>query len=573
LAEDVVNLLHRHGIIARERTREVDGETYYRVVISGKEQNERFLEEIGFTHERKEKEVEKRIEEAETVHTNVERVPCRGLLSDIKEEEGLTNEEIAEKAGIGRRMVDRILAGERIPSRDTVRKLSESLTATAAGGAFRRLQELANGDVFWDRIAEVQKISEEEAPDYVYDVTVDGTHTFAAGSSPLFVHNTTFLNSIVSFIPPEMKITSIEDTRELQLPHENWIPSVTRSASGQQEEDITMYELLRESFRQNPDYVVVGEVRGEEASVLFQGMASGHPSLSTMHASDPADVVSRLTTDPINLSPALVETLDMIVSMTHAREWGENARRVQTIYEIEDITDQGTARTNEYFSWTPVDDSFSQKADSNVLDSIQQQYGLDAGEVQQELRDRKKVLEWMHERGYTHFEKVSSVVSEYYKDKSTVMAMVSEETEVGFEEVVGEEEESLPPEIEREREELERKAGRAPKAEKGGGGGEGGGETPRGEEVDYEALLQEPAETVKEEVNRKGLDPERVLELERSHQNRESLVDWLEEKTEREQSETVEGEEEGSGEEEEKNEARREDLFEEDEDVGENPFE
>ncbi|MDY6768921.1 MAG: type II/IV secretion system ATPase subunit, partial [Candidatus Nanohaloarchaea archaeon] len=140
---------------------------------------------------------------------------------------------------------------------------------------------------------------------------------------------TTFLNSVVSFIPPEMKIVSIEDTRELQLPHENWIPSVTRSAAGEQQDDITMYELLRESFRQNPDYVVVGEVRGKEASVLFQGMASGHPSLSTMHASTPADVVSRLTTPPINLSPALVETLDMIISMTHAREWGENARRVQ----------------------------------------------------------------------------------------------------------------------------------------------------------------------------------------------------------------------------------------------------
>ncbi|MCJ7478593.1 MAG: type II/IV secretion system ATPase subunit [Candidatus Nanohaloarchaeota archaeon QJJ-7] len=277
---------------------------------------------------------------------------------------------------------------------------------------------------------------------------------------------TTFLNSIVSFIPPEMKITSIEDTRELQLPHQNWIPSVTRSSMGGEQENITMFELLRESFRQNPDYVVVGEVRGEEASVLFQGMASGHPSLSTMHASTPADVVSRLTTPPIDLSPALVETLDMIVSMTHAREWGENSRRVQAVYEIEDISDEGTARTNEYFSWTSVDDTFSQKASSTILDNIQQQYGLDEHEIQQELEDRKKVLEWLQSQGFAHFKKVSSVVSEYYKDKEKVMEMITADKAAGLEELVEEGEESMPSQIEQKMKEIEGAAS-APQAQKG----------------------------------------------------------------------------------------------------------
>lgn len=238
---------------------------------------------------------------------------------------------------------------------------------------------------------------------------------------------TTFLNGIVTFIPPEQKIVSIEDTRELQLPHENWIPSVSRTGFGSNEDaaqNITMYQLLKESFRQNPDYVVVGEVRGKEASVLFQGMSSGHPSLGTIHASSPSDVTKRLTTPPINLSPALVDTLDIIVIMTRARQYGESARRVKAVYEVETITPEGSPRTNEYFSWTPIDDTFSSKNESVVLDSIRQQYGYTKAEIREEIEDRKKVLKWMRDEGYTDFSEVARIVSEYYKDKDAVMKAI-----------------------------------------------------------------------------------------------------------------------------------------------------
>ncbi|MCJ7429380.1 MAG: type II/IV secretion system ATPase subunit [Candidatus Nanohaloarchaeota archaeon QJJ-5] len=248
---------------------------------------------------------------------------------------------------------------------------------------------------------------------------------------------TTFLNSIVTFIPPEHKIVSIEDTRELQLPHENWIPSVARGGFGQDEEDdINMYRLLKESFRQNPDYVVVGEVRGEEASVLFQGMSSGHPSMGTIHASSPEDVVKRLTTPPINLSPSLVETLDIIVIMSHARQYGENARRVKAVYEVETITPEGSPRTNQYVSWTAIDDTFSFKNESAILDEIKQQYGFSQEEIEEELENRKKVLEWMHENGYKHFTEVARIVSEYYKDSESVMQAIEEEQNAFIEEEV-----------------------------------------------------------------------------------------------------------------------------------------
>ena len=235
---------------------------------------------------------------------------------------------------------------------------------------------------------------------------------------------TTFLNSIVTFIPPEQKIVSIEDTRELKLPHENWIPSVSRTSFGMgadTDQDIGMYQLLKESFRQNPDYVVVGEVRGEEASVLFQGMSSGHPSMGTIHASSPKDVVKRLTTPPIDLSPSLVETLDIVIISTRARQYGESARRLKGVYEVETITDEGSPRTNQYVSWTPIDDTYALRNDSNVFNEIRRQFGYTEKEMDQEIKNRIKVLKWMDRKDLNHFSEVAKVVSEYYSDKELVV--------------------------------------------------------------------------------------------------------------------------------------------------------
>ncbi|MCH7568909.1 MAG: type II/IV secretion system ATPase subunit, partial [Nanoarchaeota archaeon] len=114
---------------------------------------------------------------------------------------------------------------------------------------------------------------------------------------------TTLLNALAFFIPPEARVVSIEDTRELNLPRENWIPAVARTSIGTgRVGEIDLFDLLKNSFRQNPDYVIVGEVRGKEAFVLFQGMASGHPSLSTMHSDSVDSMIRRLETPPIELS-------------------------------------------------------------------------------------------------------------------------------------------------------------------------------------------------------------------------------------------------------------------------------
>ncbi|MCD6590829.1 MAG: type II/IV secretion system ATPase subunit [Candidatus Aenigmarchaeota archaeon] len=246
---------------------------------------------------------------------------------------------------------------------------------------------------------------------------------------------TTFLNVMSMFIPPEDKVVSIEDTRELNLPHENWIPAVSRigfgvpDASGKRYGEVTLFELLKESFRQNPDYVIVGEVRGKEAYVMFQGMASGHSSLGTIHAGSVEDVIKRLETPPIELSASLIETLDFIVIMVHAKEKGKSARRVKGIEEIESIDPKtGSAHTLRVFDWIPSSDQFSEHLEeSYLLRRIAFTKGVPYEKIVEELKNRVNVLKWMQKFGVNDFREVKGIVDLYYKDPSIIMEWVKKD--------------------------------------------------------------------------------------------------------------------------------------------------
>ncbi len=239
---------------------------------------------------------------------------------------------------------------------------------------------------------------------------------------------TTLLNALSLFIPPEAKIVSIEDTRELYLPHENWIPAVARTGfgvptkEGEKYGEVTMFDLLKASFRQNPDYVIVGEIRGKEAYVMFQGMASGHSCFGTMHAGKIEDVIYRLETPPINLSPSLIETLDILIFMLHATEIHKSARRIKEIDELESIDpNTGAARTNKAFMWLPGPDKYEMSTYSWVLKKIAKLRGTTEDEVRNELEKRKKILEWMMKNGIKRYDDVAKVVAEYYKNPEEIL--------------------------------------------------------------------------------------------------------------------------------------------------------
>ena len=239
---------------------------------------------------------------------------------------------------------------------------------------------------------------------------------------------TTFLNCIVDFIPPEARICSIEDTRELNLAHINWLPAVTRAGFGMptvlgtQYGEITLFDLLRESFRQNPDYVIVGEIRGKEAYVLFQGMASGHPSFSTFHAASVDTVVKRLETPPINLSPSLVEALDVVCICIHVKDQKKNVRRLKEIDEIQEIEQAlGKVKYNPVFEWDPVADKIKFNGTPTIFEKITKRTGMTSKQLMVEMNVRAKILREMVKRNISHFEGFNKVINDYYKDPESVI--------------------------------------------------------------------------------------------------------------------------------------------------------
>ncbi|MFH1310909.1 MAG: ATPase, T2SS/T4P/T4SS family [Nanoarchaeota archaeon] len=257
--------------------------------------------------------------------------------------------------------------------------------------------DISHNDILWDKIKSVKKISSDEVE--VFDLSIPKYEKFLCNN--IFVHN----------------------TRELNLPRENWLPSVTRSAIGMGNlGEVDLFTLLKSSFRQNPDYVIVGEVRGKEAYVLFQGMASGHSSISTLHADSVDTVIKRLETPPIELSPTLLNVLDCICIMTHAIAQKQETRKLKEIVEIINVTSEGVALTNTPFIWDPVDDQFYFKKDSKIFEKIAKRYGIESNLLYSEFRKRAQLLYKMFEQKIFDMQEVQDIITQYYKKPLEVLA-------------------------------------------------------------------------------------------------------------------------------------------------------
>lgn len=237
---------------------------------------------------------------------------------------------------------------------------------------------------------------------------------------------TTFLNAISLFIRPEMKIVSIEDTAELQLPHPNWISEVARAGTGEKGYGtVEMFDLLKAALRQRPDYVVVGEVRGQEANVMFQGMATGHPSLGTIHADDVQKVVDRLTTAPINLSPAMLENLDIMIFLARTKLAGKNVRRVTSVVEVKGVDVKGgRIIPNVVFGWEPVADKLEPKEPSIQLDKLAKYRGLSPASITEELQRRAFLLEWLARNHVKDYRVFAYYINQYYVNPQALMSTI-----------------------------------------------------------------------------------------------------------------------------------------------------
>jgi len=231
---------------------------------------------------------------------------------------------------------------------------------------------------------------------------------------------TTALNAIACLIRPNHKIISVEEVAEINLPHENWTSTIARSGFGVESEgEITLYDLIKSAVRHRPDLIIVGEVRGEEAYVLFQALATGHGGLCTLHAEDVDTSTKRLTQPPMNIPPSIIPLMNCVISVKHVRtpvflESGKrlSSRKFISISEIKDVN-----TFQEVFSWNASSDTFRENlSESYLLKKMAISLDLPIEKLLDELEYRKQVLVHMVEHNIRDYRNVNKVLSKYYNN-------------------------------------------------------------------------------------------------------------------------------------------------------------
>ncbi|MCD6572760.1 MAG: type II/IV secretion system ATPase subunit [Thermoplasmata archaeon] len=354
-------------------------------------------------------------------HRNYESIKTNIMFQDDDELDSFVIQ-LAQKCGrhisIARPLLDATMPdGSRLQA-----SLSREVSAMGSNFTVRRFREEPFTPT---HLAEYGTISPEVAA-YFWMAIEHGASAIIAGGTAS--GKTTTLNALSLFIPPQMKIISIEDTREINLPHPNWIASVTRETTAEAEESrIGMFELLKAALRQRPEYILVGEIRGEEAVVLFQAMATGHTVYSTMHADSIFSVVHRLEGDPINIPRIQLQALDIVVIQGLMRIGRKRVRRIKEIVEVvglDPTTDD--ILTNEVFRWNPRKDSFEYFGKGRVMDRIAEYRNWTDKELNEEFNNRVDVIKWMIKNKVEHYVDVGNIIAAYYKDPEKVLERIRE---------------------------------------------------------------------------------------------------------------------------------------------------
>ncbi|MGD9962954.1 MAG: type II/IV secretion system ATPase subunit [Thermoplasmata archaeon] len=245
---------------------------------------------------------------------------------------------------------------------------------------------------------------------------------------------TATLNAIALFMPPGAKVVTMEDTREINLPHENWIPGATRSGSGERGPDgkaageIDMYDLVRAALRQRPNYIIVGEVRGKETYTMFQAMATGHTTYSTMHADSVKGMVNRLENPPINCPRILLTALRNVIIQTHARVGMDMVRRIKQLIEIVGFEPETNELiSNTVYEWDQATDKFIYKGHSFLFDKIMEMKNLTHEELLQEFERRVDIIKYMVSKDMSDHRDIWDMIRAYYKDPKATAELARKE--------------------------------------------------------------------------------------------------------------------------------------------------
>ncbi len=245
---------------------------------------------------------------------------------------------------------------------------------------------------------------------------------------------TATLNALALFIRPGAKIITMEDTREINLPHENWIPGTTRTGVGERGKDgkaageIDMFELVRAALRQRPEYIIVGEVRGAETATMFQAMATGHTTYSTMHADSVKSMINRLENPPISTPRILLTSLNFVVIQKHVRVGDSIVRRIVQIVELVGFEPEtNEVITNMVYEWNQRTDAFIYKGHSFILDQIMEMKNMTHEEMNTEMKRRVDITKYLVEKNITDFRQISNLVVAYYKEPLETIQKVRDE--------------------------------------------------------------------------------------------------------------------------------------------------
>ena len=233
---------------------------------------------------------------------------------------------------------------------------------------------------------------------------------------------TTILNAITGLIDPDSKIFSVEDVSEINIQHENWFSLISRTGFGKDGEgEIGLYDLIKSGVRHRPDYIVVGEIRGSEAYVMFQAMATGHGGLCTMHADSLESASKRLQQKPMDIPASYMALMNCSIVIKRVKgEDGKSTRRAVIVQEIKNSNDYHSA-----FKWDPKSDYFNPYLEnSEMLHRITEQSGKNMDELLEEYEKRKVVLNWLVQRGIRRYDKVADVIGKYYRDPEAMIKKI-----------------------------------------------------------------------------------------------------------------------------------------------------
>ena len=312
-------------------------------------------------------------------------------------------------------------------------RLQTTLAKTVTKGSTFTIRRFRENPLTPIDLIKFKSISIDMAAYFWMAIERGGSILFCGGTAS---GKTTALNALSLFIPPAYKIISIEDTREVSLPHKNWIAGTTRQGFSSSDDnktgkDIDMFDLIRAALRQRPKVIIVGEVRGKEAYSLFQAMATGHTSYATVHASTIHTLIQRLESPPISLPRALLTSLDIILFQNATEIDGRSARRVTSVTEIIKLDpDTNQLIFMEPFRWvSKTDDRFESSGSSKILNNIRLQNDWDEKQLINELKNRRTILQWMLDKNITDYKDVGDIVSEYYKHPNALLKRAHKEME------------------------------------------------------------------------------------------------------------------------------------------------